>query len=107
MAEDTRTNEQIIVAHPACVVKAAPISPSQYHGDLVTGIAVGIAHKERETAATWDADRAALLELGGCVLPTVNGLRAALEWLARQEGVRSDWYSEEASAILEIGRAHV
>ena len=47
-----------------------------------------------------DEDMQAVEEMGGCVLPTEIGLRAALEWLAAQEGVRRDWYSEEAGAIL-------
>lgn len=48
-----------------------------------------------------EADMIAVEEMGGCVLPTVNGLRAALEWLADQEGVRPGWYAEEAVTILD------
>lgn len=47
-----------------------------------------------------DADQLAVLEMGGCVLPTAVGMRAALEWLAVQEGVRPDWYAEEVPTIL-------
>ncbi|WP_336698206.1 hypothetical protein [Curtobacterium sp. USHLN213] len=47
-----------------------------------------------------EADIAAVEEMGGCVLPTEIGMRAAFEWLAQQEGVRPGWYAEEVPAIL-------
>lgn len=34
------------------------------------------------------------------VLPSAEGLTAALRWLAEQEGVREDWYAEEVPAIM-------
>ena len=46
------------------------------------------------------ADESAVEEMGGCVLPTEIGMRAAFEWLAIQEGVRPDWYLEEVPTIL-------
>ena len=45
-------------------------------------------------------DESAVEEMGGCVLPTEIGMRAAFEWLAIQEGVRPDWYLEEVPTIL-------
>lgn len=32
----------------------------------------------------------------GIAVPTLEGFRSALEWLAQREGVRADWYSEDA-----------
>lgn len=36
------------------------------------------------------------------VLPSLEGLTAALRWLAEFEGVREDWYAEEAPRIMAI-----
>ena len=47
-----------------------------------------------------EEDAQAVEEMGGCVLPTEAGMRAAFEWLAEQEGVRRDWYAEDVPAIL-------
>lgn len=36
---------------------------------------------------------------GGVAVPTLEGFRDALEWLAIREGVRPDWYSEDAAYL--------
>jgi hypothetical protein len=54
-----------------------PIDPSQYHGDTVEGIAVGIAHKTKGTAvATWHDGR--------LFHASVNGVSSGIGYLTEQ-----------------------
>ena len=53
-----------------------PVDPSQYHGDLITGIAIGIAHGERGTAtATYHDGRLFHASING-VTTGINDLTA-------------------------------